>query len=113
MVYRNNPAGVLCNPQCPDDLRLGELTSNNWHIGIKIGIVVLINAIAVFCVTMKLASKFWLYRLEKKQTDYLESLDDELEAIDSATLPVMRYQHTIDYKSFSIKEIVELATPSI
>ena len=62
---------------------------------------------------MKLASKFWLYRLEKKQTDYLESLDDELEAIDSATLPVMRYQHTIDYKSFSIKEIVELATLSI
>lgn len=38
---------------------------------------------------MKLASKFWLYRLEKKQTDYLQSLDDELEAIDSATLPVM------------------------
>ena len=38
---------------------------------------------------MKLASKFWLYRLEKKQADYLQSLDEELEVTDSATLPVM------------------------
>lgn len=51
---------------------------------------------------MKLASKFWLYRLEKKQTDYLQSLDDELEAIDSATLPVMKYYNIIAY---SIVEI--------
>ena len=81
--------GVLCNHRCPDELRLGELTSNSWHFGIKIGIAALINAIAVFCLIMKLASKFWLYRLEKKQADYLQSLDEELEVTDSATLPVM------------------------
>ena len=85
-------SGALCNSQCPDELQLGVLTSNNWHIGIKIGIAVLINAIAVICVIMKLASKLWLWRLEKKQIDYLHSLDEELEVTDSATMPVMRYQ---------------------
>ena len=97
--FLHTQPGVLCNPQCPDELRLGELTSNNWHTGIKIGIAVLINAIAVFCVIMKLASKLWLYRLEKKQNDYLQSLDEELEVTDSATLPVMRHQHTVCYYS--------------
>ena len=57
---------------------------------------------------MKLASKFWLFRLEKKQTDYLQSLDDELEAIDSATLPVMKY-----YSLLYSGDIIELATFSI
>ena len=89
--------GILCNHQCPDELRLGELTSNSWHFGIKLGIAVLINAIAVFCLIMKLASKFWLYRLEKKQADYLQSLDEELEVTDSATLPVMTTNCLIIY----------------
>lgn len=91
-----NKLGVLCNRQCPDNFSLGELTSNNWHFGIKIGIAVLIVVIAVLCVMMKLVFRFWLYRLEKKQTNYLDSLDnDELEVTDSATLPVMRYQYCL------------------
>ena len=83
-----NRAGVQCNPQCPDELRLGELTSNNWHFGIKIVIATLIISVAVLCVLMKCAFKLWLYRLEKKQNDYLHSLDEALEDTDGATLPV-------------------------
>ena len=80
--------GALCNSQCPDELSLGELTSNNWHIGVKLAIAALINIVALFCVAMKLSFMFWLRQLEKKQRLYLESLDDELESTDEATLPV-------------------------
>jgi hypothetical protein len=62
---------------------------------------------------MKLASKLWLYRLEKKQIGYLQSLDDELEVIDGATLPVMQHQHTVHYYCFLHNGDIELATLSI
>ena len=60
-------------------LRLGELTSNNWHIGIKIFIAVLIVALALTCVAVKILFSLWLVRLEKKQRNYLESFDKQLE----------------------------------
>lgn len=75
---------------CPDQLLLGELTSNNWHLGVKILIAVLINSIALLCVVMKITFVLWLSRLEKKQNNYLESLDEELECTDSATHPVQK-----------------------
>lgn len=102
-MHTQTKSGVLCNSQCPDELRLGDLTSNDWHIGIKIGIAVLVIGIAFFCVIMKLVFWLWLYRLEKKQTDYLHSLDDdELEVTDSATLPViMRRQYCLLLQLFA------------
>ena len=66
--------GSLCNSQCPDRLILGQLSSNNWHLGIKLFIVVLVIIIAVFCFLVKLAFTFWLYQLEKKLNNYLQSL---------------------------------------
>ena len=82
--------GVLCNDECPDTLLLGELTSNNWHLGVKILIAVLINGIALLCVVMKITFVLWLSRLEKKQNGYIESADEELECTDSATHPVQK-----------------------
>ena len=66
--------GVLCNRQCPDKLLLGELTSNNWHIGVKIFIVILIIGIATICTIVKLMFTIWLHKMEKKMNDYLHSL---------------------------------------
>ena len=70
-------AGVLCNSQCPSELRLGELVSNSWHLGVKVAIAVLVSGLAVACVAVKLWFCFWILRLEKKQRDYLESLSKE------------------------------------
>lgn len=69
--------GLLCNPQCPDELRLDELTSNNWHFGIKIFIASVVGILAITCVLIKLLFSFWLLRLEKKQSGYLKSLDKD------------------------------------
>lgn len=88
--------GVLCNAECPDELMLGQLTSNNWHLSVKILIAVLIIGLALLCVMMKITFVLWLYRLEKKQNDYLESVDEELECTDSAAHPVQKsYAHVL------------------
>lgn len=89
--------GVLCNSQCPDELRLGELTSNNWHMGIKIFISVLIIGLAVLCVVIKIVFILWLILLEKKQGNYLTSLDDELESTDNTMLPVQNVFERVTY----------------
>ena len=73
------PAGVLCNPQCPDQVLFGELTSNNWHLGVKIFIIALVLGIAVICVIVKLQFDTWLYVLETKLNRYLDSLDNKQE----------------------------------
>ena len=68
------PVGVLCNPQCPDQVIFGELTSNNWHLGVKIFIITLVIGIAVICVIVKLQFNTWVYVLERKLNKYLDSL---------------------------------------
>ena len=83
--------GVVCNPQCPEEILFGELTSNSWHVGIKIFIALLIISLGIICVIAKIMFVVWLYRLEKKLKDYLESLDSELESPDYATLQVKLY----------------------
>ena len=80
--------GILCNSQCPDELRLGELTSNNWHTGVKIFIAVLIAGLAALTVLGKIVFCLWLLRLEKKQRDYLKSLKPERNTQDNNTLQV-------------------------
>ena len=74
------PAGVLCNPQCPDQVLFGELTSNNWHVGVKIFITSLVVCIAVICVIVKLQFDTWLYLLERKLNMYLDSLYNKQES---------------------------------
>ena len=72
-ILSDTQQGILCNSQCPDELQLGELTSNNWHIGIKIFIAVLITGLAVLCVIIKVLFFFWLRWLEKQQDIHLNS----------------------------------------
>ena len=92
-------AGVLCNPECPDKLVLGELTSNNWHIGVKIFVAVLIIGVALVCVIFKMLFMLWLLWLEKKQFHYINSLDEEIESVDHATLQVRRnFNFISEYK---------------
>ena len=67
---------------------MGELTSNNWHVGVKLFIALLIIGLGVICVIVKVTFVVWLYRLEKKLKDYLQSLDSELENPDHTTLQV-------------------------
>ena len=69
--------GFLCNPQCPDEFILGELTSNNWHVGIKILIAILVVGLSAVCISMKVAFMCWLSYLERKQDAYLDSLSLE------------------------------------
>ena len=70
-------AGVLCNSQCPDELRLGELTSNNWHTGAKVFIAFIIIIPAVVCIIIKVIFRLWLFQLEKEQKEYLEKKQNE------------------------------------
>ena len=81
-TYIHAQQGILCNSQCPDKLQLTELTSNNWHIGIKIFIAVLITSLAVLCVIIKVLFSFWLLWLEKKQKDHLKSLQKKPKSTD-------------------------------
>ena len=74
IVYFLLILGTLCNRECPDKLLLGRLTSNNWHLGVKIFIVVMIIGISITCVIIKLLFALWLYIMEKKLNDYLRSL---------------------------------------
>lgn len=69
--------GFVCNAQCSGDLRVGELTSNNWHLGVKLFIAVLVVGLAVACIALKIVFIYWLYILKKKQDQYLDSLKKE------------------------------------
>ena len=75
--------GPYCNEECPESFTLGELTSNNWPIGVKIVIAIIIVAIGMVCMFMKFLFKIWLFWLEKKQDNYLDSLDVDLETGES------------------------------
>ena len=69
--------------ECPEEFTQGELTSNNWHLGLKIIIAILIVGVSVLCVVMKLIFGLWLCWLNWKQNTYLDTLDaDEDEAED-------------------------------
>ena len=81
--------GPYCNEQCPDEFILGELTSNNWPVWAKLTISTAILSIGVVCLIMKILFYLWLYRLEKKQDDYLESLDMGLEEADEGQTQLM------------------------
>lgn len=73
--------GFICNAQCSGDLRVGELTSNNWHIGVKLFIAALVVGLAVACIALKITFISWLYRLEKRQDEYLDSIEGDEEEI--------------------------------
>ena len=89
-TYIHAQQGILCNSQCPDKLQLTELTSNNWHIGIKILIAVLITSLTVLCVIIKVLFFFWRHWLEKKQKNLLESSKNE-SSTDFSTKKVNKY----------------------
>ena len=41
-------------------------------------IIAALVSLALFCLVMKTLFTFWLFRLERKQDDYLDTLDEEL-----------------------------------
>ena len=83
VYFRDSCTGPQCNEECPEEFVQGELTSNNWHLGLKITIAVLIVSVTVLCVVMKFIFGVWLFRLNWKQNSYLDTLDtDEIEAED-------------------------------
>ena len=77
-----NSLGVLCNNMCPDELQLGQLTSNNWPVWSKIFIVVLVVGLAVLCILIEVAFIVWLCLLERKQDAYLDELEGDEEQPD-------------------------------
>ena len=46
----------------------GEPTSNKWHIGVKLAIVVLVVGLSITCIVIKWMFFVWLHHLEKKLT---------------------------------------------
>ena len=94
-------AGSHCNSQCPDELLLGELTSNNWHIGVKSTIAVLIVGISIISVLIKLTFAIWLYHLEKKLNDYLRSFLNKKKDADY----VVQQARTICLSNYSLPYI--------
>ena len=72
--------GSLCNSQCPDELIPGEPTSNKWHIGVKLAIVVLVVGLSITCIVIKWMFFVWLHHVEKKLNSYLHSFDNKLES---------------------------------
>ena len=72
--------GSLCNSQCPDELILGEPTSNKWHIGVKLAIVVQVVGLSITCIVIKWMFFVRLHHLEKKLNSYLHSFDNKLES---------------------------------
>ncbi len=78
--FRDSCNQPYCNDQCPERFTLGELTANNWPLVVKIVIAAVVAAIGLICVFCKFCFKLWLLWLEKKQDNYLEGLDIDLEA---------------------------------
>ena len=92
-MFYNYPfllTGILCNDACPDQLLLGELTSNNWPLWSKILVAVLVVGLAVVCMLVKVAFVTWVWWLEKKQDAYLDSLEGGDEEETDAKLQVYR-----------------------
>ena len=81
--FLDNCQGPFCNEKCPNSFSLGMLTSNNWSVQVKITLAAVVVGIGVACLLMKFLFKLWLYRLEKKQDDYLEQLEGHLQNCDS------------------------------
>ena len=69
---------------CPDRFMVGELTSNNWPVWAKITIASAIIGIALLCLLGKILFALWMYQLDKKQDEYLESLDQQLQTAETS-----------------------------
>ena len=80
--------GPYCNNMCPDRFVLGELTSNNWPLWAKITISSAVVGTALLCLLGKILFAIWIYQLDKKQDDYLESLDQQLQVAETSALQV-------------------------
>ena len=64
--------GVFCNQECPDELRLGELTSNNWSSFVKFLISALTISLVIACTVVKVLFIIWRYCwMKKRQEDFL------------------------------------------
>ena len=91
VYFRDSCTGPYCNENCPEQFDLGQLTSNNWPLGLKIIIVLVIVGATVLCMILKFIFGVWLFRLNWKQNSYLDTLGtDEIEAEDK--LQVRRMQ---------------------
>ena len=78
--FRDSCDGPYCNKQCPESFATTELMSNSWSLGVKVVIAIFVLAIGIVCVILKCFFGTWLLWLEKKQNDYLDCLDLDLEA---------------------------------
>ena len=87
MRFLDSCQGLYCNMECPDELQLGELTSNNWPIWARVIIAAVILLLGMLSMLMKMLFAIWLFRLERQQDDYLLTLDNNL-AKTEATLMV-------------------------
>ncbi len=54
----------------------------------KITIASAIIGIALLCLLGKMLFDVWMYRLDKKQDEYLESLDQQLQTAETSSLQV-------------------------
>ena len=83
VYFRDSCTGPYCNMECPEEFDLGQLTSNNWPLGVKTIVVLLILGVTFLCMMLKFIFGLWLCRLNWKQNSYLDTLDtDEDEAVD-------------------------------
>ena len=53
VVFRDQCYGPRCNDECPEELILQEQEAKNWSTSVKIGIAVLVVAIAAICLLLK------------------------------------------------------------
>ncbi len=83
ITFRDDCGGLYCNSQCPGTFELGDLTSNNWAMWLKILIATMVVAVGVIAVAIKLLFVLWLWWIQRKQALYLESLDRSLEQSDN------------------------------
>ena len=68
--------GPYCTGECPDSFIIIPLTSNNWPGLVKFLIIAVSFTISMACIFMKMLFVLWLFKLERKQLAYLNSLKD-------------------------------------
>lgn len=93
--------GILCNNQCPDELELSALTSDNWPLWSKIIVAIIVVGLAVVCMLIKMAFVAWIWWLERKQDAYLDSLEGRDVEETDAKLQVRQNSESIFYNRIS------------
>ena len=72
VTFRDSCSSPHCSSTCPDMILLGSPPSDIWSTPVKIFLLLIVVAIALFSLCAKAAFEVWLLLLKRKRKEYLK-----------------------------------------